>query len=70
MNKDVDERIVDFMENQKKSCSKTLFRTREIADAVGVTIYQIRGRLETLQSAGLAEKVNFGRGRPGQWRLL
>ncbi len=70
MNKDIDERIVEFLESQKKSFRKTFLSTREIADAVGLTIYQARGCLEVLQSSGLVEKVNSGRGRPGQWRLL
>ncbi len=70
MNKGIDERIVEFLENQKKSFSKTLFGTREIADAVGLTIYQARGYLEMLQSSGVVEKVNSGRGRAGQWTLL
>lgn len=69
MNKDIDDRIVEFLENQKKSFSKT-FSTREIADTAGLTIYQARGYLETLQSSGVVEKVNSGRGRPGMWRLL
>lgn len=70
MDKDIDERITEFLENQKKSFSKTFFSTREIADAVGVTIYQAKGCLEALQSSGVVEKVNSGRGRLGQWRLL
>ncbi|EFO2270484.1 faeA-like family protein, partial [Escherichia coli] len=55
MNKDNDERIIEFLENQKKSFGKTFFSTREIADAVGLTIYQVRGYLETLQSSGMVE---------------
>ncbi|KAB2827026.1 faeA-like family protein [Escherichia coli] len=70
MNKNIDERIVDFLEGQKKSLSKTFFSTREIANAVGLTIYQARGHLEVLQSSCVVEKVNSGRGVPGQWRLL
>ncbi|HBC5825882.1 TPA: faeA-like family protein [Escherichia coli] len=70
MKKDIDEQIVEFLENQKKYFSKTFFSTREIADAVGLTIYQLRGCLEILQSSGVVEKVNSGRGRPGQWRLF
>lgn len=68
-NKDTDEHIVEFLENQKKSFSKTFFSTREIADAVDLTIYQAKGHLEALQSSGLVEKLNSGRGG-GQWRLL
>ncbi|MHA6954608.1 FaeA/PapI family transcriptional regulator [Escherichia coli] len=69
MEKDIDERISEFLENHKKHFSKTLFSTREIADAVGLTIYQARGCLEVLQSFGVVEKLNSGRGRAGQWRL-
>lgn len=69
MNTDIDERIVDFLENQKEYFSKTFFGTREITDAVGLTIYQTRGHLEVLQSSGVVEKINSGRGRPGMWRL-
>ncbi|QCT87616.1 FaeA/PapI family transcriptional regulator [Escherichia sp. E4742] len=70
MNKDNNEQIVGFLESQKKSSRKTSFSTREIADAVGLTIYQARCCLEILQSSCVVEKVNSGRGRPGQWKLL
>ena len=70
MNKSIDERIIEFLDNQRKHFSKTFFSTREIADAVGLTIYQARGYLEVLQSSSVVEKVNSGRGRPGVWRLL
>ncbi|EPU4253828.1 TPA: faeA-like family protein [Escherichia coli] len=70
MKTDIDERMSEFLDTQKKHFSKKLFSTREIADAVGLTIYQIRGYLEVLQLSGVVEKVNSGRGRAGQWRLL
>ena len=70
MNKSIDERIIEFLDNQRKHFSKTFFSTREIADAVGLTIYQARRYLEELQSSSVVEKVNSGRGRPGVWRLL
>ncbi|CAD5645620.1 FaeA-like protein [Escherichia coli] len=70
MNTDIDERIIEFLDNQRKHFSKTFLSTREIADAVGLTIYQARGYLEVLQSSSVVEKVNSGRGRPGVWRLL
>ena len=66
----INELMREYLENQKKHFSKTLFSTREIADAVGLTIYQVRGYLEMLQSSGVVEKVNSGRGRAGQWTLL
>ncbi|HFF9411207.1 TPA: FaeA/PapI family transcriptional regulator [Escherichia coli] len=63
-NKDIDEQIVEFLGEQKKYSSKTFFSTREIADVVGLTIYQARGYLEVLQSSSVVEKINSGRGRP------
>lgn len=66
----IDELMREHLENQKKHFGQTLFSTREIADAVGLTIYQVRGYLEMLQSSGVVEKVNSGRGRAGQWTLL
>ncbi|EIJ7508808.1 faeA-like family protein, partial [Escherichia coli] len=39
------------------------------ADAIGLTIYQIRAHLTLLQDAGIVERVNIGRGRPGVWIL-
>ena len=70
MNKDIDKRIVDFLDVQRKSFSKTFFSTREIADAVGLTIYQVREYLDVLQSSCVVEKVYPGLGSPGQWRLI
>ncbi|CAD5756996.1 FaeA-like protein [Escherichia coli] len=70
MDTDINDRIVEFLDNQKKHFSKKFFSTREIADAVGLTIYQVRGYLEVLQSSSVVEKVNSGRGKPGVWRLL
>ncbi|EGE2290367.1 FaeA/PapI family transcriptional regulator [Escherichia coli] len=66
----IDERISEFLTTQKKHGCQKLFSTREIADAVGATIYQIRGYLDVLQSYGVVEKVNSGRGSAGQWRPL
>lgn len=70
MNKNIDERIVEFLERQRKFFSKTFFSTREIADAVGLTIYQAREYLEVLQLSSVVEKVNFDQGKPDMWRLL
>ena len=70
MSKGVEVSIVEFLCDNKKHSSKNFFTTREIADAVRLTIYQARGYLETLQSSGVVAKVNYGRGRPGQWRLI
>ncbi|ENR6343873.1 faeA-like family protein [Escherichia coli] len=57
------------MTHQKFSGGKENFRTREIADAVGLTIYQTRLYLEALQSLGVVEKINSGKGVPGLWEL-
>lgn len=70
MNTDINERIVEFLDNQKNLSVKHFFSLREIADAVGLKIYQVREYLEVLQLSGVVEKVNSGHGRSGQWRLL
>ncbi|EFA4889282.1 faeA-like family protein [Escherichia coli] len=57
------------MTHQKNSKGKETFRTREVADAVGLTIYQTRLHLEALQSLDVVEKINSGKGVPGIWRL-
>lgn len=69
MNNNIDGRIIDFMKKKNLSVNRT-FSTREIADAVGLTIYQARGYLEALQSSSVVEKINAGRGRAGKWVLL
>ncbi|EFA5471714.1 TPA: faeA-like family protein [Escherichia coli] len=51
------------------SGTKKTFRTREVADAVGLTIYQTRLHLEALQSFGVVVKINSGKGVPGIWGL-
>ncbi|MGL9276202.1 transcriptional regulator PefI, partial [Salmonella sp. C3226] len=43
---------------------------RDIADAAGLSIYQVRSYLEQLRAVGVLEKVNAGKGVPGLWRLL
>ncbi|WP_371867117.1 FaeA/PapI family transcriptional regulator [Escherichia albertii] len=68
--KDVHKEIVDFMMYQMDTRGKESFRTREIADAVGLTIYQALFYLKTLQLFGVVEKVNTGKGVSGVWRLL
>ena len=67
--KDVYKEIVEYMAYQKSSGTKETFRTREVADAVGLTIYQTRLHLEALQSLDVVEKINSGKGVPGIWRL-
>ncbi|EEO5568284.1 transcriptional regulator PefI, partial [Salmonella enterica] len=42
----------------------------DIADAAGLSIYQVRLYLEQLHDVGVLEKVNAGKGVPGLWRLL
>ena len=67
--KDVYKEIVEYMAYQKSSGTKETFRTREVAEAVGLTIYQTRLHLEALQSLDVVEKMNSGKGVPGIWRL-
>ncbi|HFV9619797.1 TPA: FaeA/PapI family transcriptional regulator [Salmonella enterica subsp. enterica serovar Muenchen] len=70
MSKDTCDRILSFMQSQTKGRINMPVRTRSIADAAGLTIYQARSYLEILQGTGLVEKTNSGKGVPGQWRLV
>ncbi|MCQ1639682.1 FaeA/PapI family transcriptional regulator [Escherichia coli] len=70
MEENIDAKIIDFFERRKKNVSKLLLSTREIADEIGLTIYQTREHLKILQSSYVVEKINSGRGTPGLWRLL
>ncbi|ECB3945191.1 regulator [Salmonella enterica subsp. enterica serovar Stanley] len=45
-------------------------KTRDIADAAGLSIYQVRSYPEQLRVVGGLEKVNVEKGVPGLWRLL
>ncbi|CAD5837175.1 FaeA/PapI family transcriptional regulator [Escherichia coli] len=65
--KEIYKEIVEYM--KMNSGTKKTFRTREVADAVGLTIYQTRLHLEALQSFGVVEKINSGKGVPGVWGL-
>ncbi|WP_274540465.1 FaeA/PapI family transcriptional regulator [Escherichia coli] len=65
--KEIYKEIVEYM--KMNSGTKKTFRTREVADAVGLTIYQTRLHLEALQSFGVVEKINSGKGVPGAWGL-
>lgn len=65
----VPEKIIEFMRNSINEDGQVFFRSREIADAIGLTIYQIHAHLTLLQDAGIVERVNIGRGRPGVWIL-
>ncbi|CRF66541.1 FaeA-like protein [Salmonella enterica subsp. enterica serovar Typhi] len=69
MMRDVYKEIVDFMNYQMNTKGVESFRTRKIADAIGLTIYQARVYLEALQSLGIVEKINAGKGVSGVWRL-
>lgn len=65
--KDIYKEIVEYM--KMNSGTKKTFRTREVADAVGLTIYQTRLHLEALRLLDVVEKINSGKGVPGIWRL-
>ncbi|EGK3351329.1 transcriptional regulator PefI [Salmonella enterica] len=55
---------------ERQSADDAPVKTRDIADAVGLNIYQVRSYLEQLRDVGVLEKVNAGKGAPGLWRLL
>lgn len=45
------------------------WKTREIADAFGLSAYQTRYYLICLSREGRLLRVVFGRGTPGVWKL-
>ncbi|HGE5896442.1 TPA: FaeA/PapI family transcriptional regulator [Escherichia coli] len=70
MSKDVCEAIIAFMKSRGIDEDGISLRTRDIADATDLTIYQVRTYLENLRAFGRVEKVNGGKGTPGLWRLV
>ncbi|HGX4296995.1 TPA: FaeA/PapI family transcriptional regulator [Escherichia coli] len=70
MSKNVCEAIIAFMKSREIDEDGISLRTRDIADATNLTIYQARTYLETLRVLGVVEKVNGGKGTPGLWRLV
>ncbi|EIL5728389.1 transcriptional regulator PefI [Salmonella enterica] len=55
---------------ERQSADNAPVKIRDIADAAGLSIYQVRSYLEQLRAVGVLEKVNAGKGVPGLWRLL
>ncbi|EDC8220025.1 regulator [Salmonella enterica] len=55
---------------ERQSADNAPVKIRDIADAAGLSIYQVRSYLEQLRVVGVLEKVNAGKGVPGLWRLL
>ncbi|ACH77761.1 transcriptional regulator PefI [Salmonella enterica subsp. enterica serovar Enteritidis] len=55
---------------ERQSADNAPVKIRDIADAAGLSIYQVRSYLEQLRAVGVLEKVNAGKGAPGLWRLL
>ncbi|ELI6240946.1 transcriptional regulator PefI [Salmonella enterica] len=55
---------------ERQSADNAPVKIRDIADAAGLCIYQVRSYLEQLRAVGVLEKVNAGKGVPGLWRLL
>ncbi|ELM15187.1 regulator, partial [Salmonella enterica subsp. enterica serovar Enteritidis] len=54
---------------ERQSADNAPVKIRDIADAAGLSIYQVRSYLEQLRAVGVLEKVNAGKGVPGLWRL-
>ncbi|HBR2043242.1 TPA: hypothetical protein L9M98_004686 [Klebsiella pneumoniae] len=54
----------------KKSEKIYHLRTRDIADAAELTIYQARQRLEYLNGIGMVESVASGKGKSTIWKLI
>ncbi|HAK1968619.1 TPA: transcriptional regulator PefI [Salmonella enterica] len=55
---------------ERQSADNAPVKIRDIADAAGLSIYQVRSYLEQLRAVRVLEKVNAGKGVPGLWRLL
>ncbi|EDV0040645.1 transcriptional regulator PefI [Salmonella enterica subsp. enterica serovar Typhi] len=55
---------------ERQSTDNAPVKIRDIADAAGLSIYQVRSYLEQLRAVGVLEKVNAGKGASGLWRLL
>lgn len=69
MSNDACDKILSFMQSQANGRINIPVRTRSIADAAGLTIYQARAYLVTLEGAGVVEKMNAGKACPadGGW---
>ena len=61
--------IISFMSDQEKNYCKTFFSTRDISDAIGVSIYNARHYLRRLQSQKLVASDRAGKGKHIRWRL-
>ncbi|EHJ4986717.1 faeA-like family protein [Salmonella enterica] len=70
MSNDACDKILSFMQSQANGRINIPVRTRSIADAAGLTIYQARAYLVTLEDAGVVEKMKAGKGVSGRWRLV
>ncbi|EPI63909.1 transcriptional regulator PefI, partial [Salmonella enterica] len=49
---------------ERQSADNAPVKIRDIADAAGLSIYQVRSYLEQLRAVGVLEKVNAGKGVP------
>ncbi|EDX6017868.1 transcriptional regulator PefI, partial [Salmonella enterica] len=47
---------------ERQSADNAPVKIRDIADAAGLSIYQVRSYLEQLRAVGVLEKVNAGKG--------
>ncbi|EAR5684126.1 regulator [Salmonella enterica] len=62
--------IISIIQERQIAHDGAPVKTRDIADAAGLSIYQVRSYLEQLRVVGVLEKVNVEKGVPGLWRLL
>ncbi|EHY3137799.1 regulator [Escherichia coli] len=60
--------IVSFL-LEKRKCSNEPVKTRDVADAFGLTIYQARQQLEYLSQFGVVKRGALGKGRPTLWYI-
>lgn len=62
-------KIIQYLLKQK-GVNMLQIKTRDVADAVELTIYQARQHLIHLNKAGIVERVTQGRGRSTLWQLI
>ncbi|MGP3592743.1 FaeA/PapI family transcriptional regulator [Vagococcus sp. WN89Y] len=62
-------KIIQYLLKQK-GVNMLQIKTRDVADAVELTIYQARQYLIHLNKAGVVERVTQGRGRSTLWQLI